>query len=248
MIRLVKIELLKLRTTPAVWVTAVLTLLLVVVPLLTTVLLAGRPGTAPLGSVANVSSALAIGAATSIEMLVLGIMMTAGEERYRTSLTSFLAEPRRSRVLFAKLLTACILGTLSGAVAFGTTLALAIPLYASRGVSNLPVNVPALWVGTALVTGCYGLLGVALGAVTRNSVTALVVTFVWVAVIEASVLVPLFPDIARWLPTRAGVALTSTGQHGATLLHPVTAAVVLVAWAAAVSLIANYTTQHREPR
>ena len=84
MIRLVRIELLKLRTTPALWVTIALTGLLTAASVFATVLLAGQPGTAPLGSVENVSKVLAVGAATSAVMLVLGIMIAAGEDRHRT--------------------------------------------------------------------------------------------------------------------------------------------------------------------
>jgi hypothetical protein len=248
MTHMIRIEFLKLRTTPALWATAALTLVLIVVSVATTVLLAGRPGTSSLGSVANVSSALAIGAATSVEMLVLGIMISAGEDRHRTTLSAYLAEPRRERVLVAKLIAASILGAVGGALSFGATLALAIPLYDARGIHHLPVNIAALWLGTIVITACYGLLGVSLGALTRNSVTAMVTAFIWFAVIEASLLAPLFPTVAKWLPTRAGVALTTADQHGSALLPPLVAAAVLVGWASLVSVTANFTTLHREPR
>jgi len=248
MIHLVRIELLKLRTTPAAWVTLGLTLLVTVASVLTTTLLAGMPGTAPLGSVENVSKVLAVGAATSMVMLVLGIMIAAAEDRHRTSLGTFLAEPRRGRVLVAKLVTAGGLGALGGAVTFGVDLAIAMPIYSLRGVHDLPVDVGGLWLGTTLITACYGLLGVALGALTRNTVAAIVGALVWVTVIELSVLQPLVPAVAKWLPTGAGVALTTSGDVSAALLPPATAALVLVAWAAAVALIASRITLRRELR
>jgi ABC-2 type transport system permease protein len=247
MIRLVRIELLKLRTTPALWVTLGLTLMLTVASVFTTVLLAGRPGTAPLGSVENVGKVLAVGAATSTVMLVLGIMIMAGEDRHRTHLGTYLAEPRRGRVLVAKMLTAGGLGAIGGATTFGLALAVAVPLYVSKGVHHLPVDVGALWLGTTLITACFGLLGVALGALTRNTVTAIIGALVWVGVIELGILQPLLPALAKWLPTGAGVALT-TAAASPSLLPPAAAALVLVGWAVLVSLVASRITLRRELR
>jgi hypothetical protein len=247
MIHLVRVELLKLRTTPAVFVALALAFFLTVASVLTTILLAGQPGTAPLGSVENVSHVLSIGVVTSFSMLILGVMLTAGEDRHRTSLSTYLAEPRRGRVLLAKLVTAALVGGLGGAAVFGLDLAIALPVYAARGVHHLPVDVAALWTGTTLLTACFGLLGVALGALTRNTVAAIVGALVWAAVIELSVLQPLFPSFAKWLPTGAAVSLTVATDHSG-MLSPASAALVLVGWAAAVALLASRITLRRELR
>lgn len=247
MTNLVRIELLKLRTTPGVYVALALGFLLTLASVVTTILLAGKPGTSPVGSVDNVSHVLAIGVVTSFSMLILGIMLTAGEDRHRTSLGTYLAEPRRSRVLVAKLVTAALVGGVGGAAIFGFDLAIALPVFATQGVHDLPVNVAALWVGTTLLTACFGLLGVALGALTRNTVAAIIGALVWAAVIELAVLKPLFPSLARWLPTDAAVSLTTATDHGA-LLPPALAALVLVGWASLVALLAARVTLSRELR
>jgi ABC-2 type transport system permease protein len=246
--RLVRIELLKLRTTPALWVTLAGTALLTIVSVFTTVLLAGQPGTEPLGSVPNVSKVLAVGVVSSIVMLVLGIMISAAEDRHRTSLSTYLAEPRRGRVLVAKMVTAGGLGTVGGAGTFALALAVAIPLYAAKGVHQLPVNVGALWLGTTLMTACYGLLGVALGALTRNTVAAIIGALAWVGVVELGLLQPLIPAFAKWLPTGAGRALTSVGPGQPDHLAPAVAALVLVGWAVTVATTASTITLRREPR
>ena len=131
---------------------------------------------------------------------------------------------------------------------FGLALAVAVPLYAARGVRHLPVGVGALWLGTILITACYGLLGVALGALTRNTVSAIIGALVWVGVIELALLQPLLPALAKWLPTGAGVALTSSDPTGKNLLPAGTAALVLVGWAAVVSLLSSRITLRRELR
>ena len=81
MIRLVRLELLKMRTTPAMWVTGGVIAGLTLMSCVVTILLAGKNGTAPLGTASNVSRALAVGAATSVGMLLLGITISAGEDR-----------------------------------------------------------------------------------------------------------------------------------------------------------------------
>ena len=247
MTTLIRIELMKLRTTPAAFVALALAFFLTCASVLTTILLAGQPGTTPVGSVDNVSHVLAIGVVTSFSMLILGVMLSAGEDRHRTSLGTYLAEPRRGRVLLAKLVTAALTGALGGAVIFGLDLAIALPLYAARGVNHLPVDVASLWIGTTLLTACFGLLGVALGALTRNTVAAIIGALVWAAVIELAVLQPLFPSLAKWLPTGAAVSLTTATDHSALLAPPI-AALVLVGWAALVAMLAARITLRRELR
>jgi ABC-2 type transport system permease protein len=247
MIHLVRIELLKLRTTPAIYVASAIALFLTITSVLTTILLAGQPGTAALGSVDNVSHVLAIGVVTSFSMLILGVMLSAGEDRHRTTLSTYLAEPRRGRVLVAKLVTAALVGAVGGAAVFGLDLAIALPVYAAKGVHHLPVDVLSLWTGTTLLTACFGLLGVALGSLTRNPVAAIIGALAWAGVIELAVLQPLFPSAAKWLPTGAAVSLTVATGHSA-LLPPGGAAMVLVGWAAAVSWLASRITLGREPR
>ena len=68
---------------------------------------------------------------------------------------------------------------LAGALIFGLDLAIALPVYAAKGVHHLPVDIATLWTGTTLLTACFALLGVALGALTRNTVAAIVGALVW---------------------------------------------------------------------
>lgn len=248
MITLVRIELLKMRTTPASWLTGAVIAALTVVSGVVTILLAGKSGAAPLGSAANVSRALAVGAATSVGMLVLGITIAAGEDRHRTALGTYLAEPRRGRILIAKLVTGSLVGAMLGAGAFLFDLGVAVPLYAVKGVRHLPINVEEIGAGTVLATACFGMLGVALGALTRNTVASIVGALVWVGVVELAILQPTFPSVGEWLPAASSKALTNLGQNDPGLLNPAVAAIVLVGWGAALSLLASRVTVRREVR
>ena len=111
----------------------------------------------------------ATGVVSSNVMLVLGIMIAAGEDRHRTCWRR--SWPSRDAN------GSCWPSSArrpAGPGVRGTHvrlhLAVAVPLYATRGVHHLPVSIAALWLGTTLLTACFGLLGVALGALTRNTV------------------------------------------------------------------------------
>jgi hypothetical protein len=248
MTNLARIELVKLRTTPALFATAALVMGLCVTAVVYTVIMAGKRGTPALGSVANVERAFSQPAAIgSTAVLILGILAIAGEYRHRTILGTFLAEPRRARVLIAKLLVLGAVGAVLGAITFGLCAAVGVPLYAARGVHHLPVSLATFWVGTALCAACFGLLGVALGAVTRNAVAAIVIGILWTQLIEVTVLRNAAPDVARWLPTGAAMALTTTDRSNQ-VLPPAVAAVVLVGWALLLTALACVFAVRREVR
>src|SRR6478672_11828304 len=128
---------------------------------------------------------------------------------------------------------------------FGLALAIAVPTFASRGVHQLGVDVPQLWLGAALASACFALLGVALGAVTRNTVGAIVAALVWAQLIEVTILQNLIPSLAKWLPTGAAVALTTVGDN-AKLLSPYAAAAALAGWTAVLCLVAAVISMRRE--
>src|SRR4051812_8327422 len=82
--RSVAIELFKLRTTPGAYVALALVTVLTVASVVSGIELAGHKGTAPLGSVDNINKTLAVSGLTSLVMLVMGILVAAGEFRHRT--------------------------------------------------------------------------------------------------------------------------------------------------------------------
>jgi ABC-type transport system involved in multi-copper enzyme maturation permease subunit len=243
---LVKVELLKLRTTPALYICAAVVAGLTAVSVVANIMLAGKSGTPELGTVENVNKVFSVAALSTMVALAVGIVMVAGEYRHRTIMGSYLAEPRRGRVAIAKLTTAAGIGAVTGAVAFGLAAAIAIPMFAAKGVHHLPIDIGRMWWGAALASSCFGMLGVALGSAARHTVGAIVGAVIWVQVIEVAVLQPSVPSLAKWLPTGAGVALTSSGKDAASLLAPGMAALVLVGWAAALTFAAARVSLSRE--
>lgn len=248
MIALARIEMRKLTTTPALYVAAGIIAVLTVASVAAGIMLAGYHGTPALGSEPNVTKTLSIAALSSMIMLVLGVLATAGEFRHRTAMWTFLAEPRRGRVLAAKLVTLAALGTVVGALAFGLALAIALPWYAAKGVHTLPVPLTSLWIGAALSGACYGLFGAALGALTRNTVGAILGGLAWVQIVEVGLLQHFWPALAKWLPTGAAVAVTTPAGQAPGLLSPGVAALVLTGWALALALVAARVSLRRELR
>lgn len=248
MIRLLGEELFKLRTTPAAWVALAVTVGLGIASVLSNILVPVQPGGPAFGSEDHVNHALSVAALTSMVMLAMGILVMAGEYRHRTIDQTYLGEPHRHRVLVAKLATVAGLGALLGAVTFGLAYATAVAVYSARGVDSLPVDLTQLWLGAVLASAAYGLLGVALGSVTRNTVAAIVGGIGWAMIVEIGILQSVVPEVAKWLPTGAGVAVTSVGSAGDGLLTPGVAAVVLVGWAAVLAGSAARFTLTREAR
>ena len=242
------IEYRKLMSTPAAYVAGGVMVGLAVVGLVTNVLLAGTNGQPALGTAAGVSKSFSVSAVTGMTMLVLGILVMAGEFRHRTILATYLGEPRKGRVLVAKLVLMGLLGAVAGAVVFGLTVGIAVPLYAAKGVHTLPIDIGRYWLGATLATGCYALLGVAVGALVRNTVGAVLGALVWVQVVEQLFLANVFPELAKWLPTGAAVGLTVPANPGQDVLSPGVALLVLLGWTAVVSVLATVVNARRELR
>jgi ABC-2 type transport system permease protein len=248
MINLIKIEMLKLRTSPAFYATALAALVLSLGASITNVLIKPGHGDPAIGSAANAQDVLSqAGAVGSQAIFILGILVVAGEYRHRTIMGAFLAQPRRFRVIVAKMAMMGGVGAALGAVIYAITTAAAVQVYASKGVHHLPVSLVNLGLGTVVSGACYGLLGVAVGALARNTVAAVIGGIVWIQVLEVAVLENAAPSVAKWLPVGAARGLTSVGSSLDVLSRPASAA-VLVVWAAGLVLLAGAISTRRELR
>jgi ABC-type transport system involved in multi-copper enzyme maturation permease subunit len=246
MTSLIRLEILKLRTTPSFYVTVVASFGLALVSAITNVLLPVNKGEPSVGSREHVAHVLnQPGAVVSMAMFILGVLIVAGEYRQRTILQTFLAEPRRGRVVVAKLITTGVLGAAIAAVTYAVTVAAVVPLYAGKGVHHLPVDVVSLGLGTVLSGACYGLLGVAVGALTRNTVAAIIAGLIWIQLVEVGILENAVPSFAKWLPAGAAQGLTAI-DAASNVLPRAVAAITLVTWAAVLVAAATRLSIRRE--
>ena len=181
MIALVKAELLKLRTLRS---TAYAAAGLLLITLLTAGLAMGDAGDKNFSTPAELrDTVLAIGYAAVFFLAVLGANAAAGEYRHGTISQRFLASPARRRVLLAKLVTYALVGLVVALVVTAIAAPLAEAVVSSKGYTLDLGDAGLLLVGHITVaTMLAGMLGVVVGALTRNPTTAMVVIFgVWIA-------------------------------------------------------------------
>jgi len=207
-IDLVRTELLKLATTRMVY--GFLGGLLVIVGLANII---GALVTPAVDLVGEENQAAFFGAAASgiIFVLLLGVMLMAGEFRHGTITQTLLITPNRWKVLGAKLLAGAILGLAFGVLAEGFSLLTAVPLLTLRGIDfELGNEGLGLMVGTLLATTLSAMFGVALATLIRNQVFAIILVFAVFLIVEPIVagLIDLkWPQIPKYFPSAATTAV-----------------------------------------
>lgn len=188
-----------------------------------------------LESTDGIRRALSVTGTGAIIVLLVGIIISAGEYRHGTAADTFLTTPRRHRVVTAKLSVGAGLGLAAGAVISLACVGLASVLYNLEG-ATFPFDDVEVWLtlgGTLVYTTLFAVIGVALGSLVRNQVLAVALALAWLAVVE-HILVNLAPDIGRWLPAAAGQAIVRTPLDD--LLSPLAATAVLAAYGAVITL------------
>lgn len=189
---------------------------------------------------------------TTFVPALLGTVAVASEYRHRTITTTALFAPRRWTSLAAKLVAytggGLAYGVLAAAVAAGS-------LFGVAALKNVTLGLPA---GTilaslgrvALTMAVYTLLGVAVGALLRNQVTALAVVGAYFYMIETVLmLVPGIKVVYPFLPGGATASLTGftylaeaiadqTGSAAASLLPAPVGGAVLLGYALVAAAIA----------
>lgn len=175
--------------------------LLALVGVITTGMTLGVPILAPTNFEQSHASYLRLAALGLIILLpVVAILMLTGEWSQRSIITTFTQEPRRMRVINAKLVVSMMLGGL-GAVFGGVVTAGGIGLAAISGRSlDSDLTVGAI-VGYLLFVLINVLAGVALGALLHNSAAAIAVSFALPAIF--AVLGTASKFVSEWIDTES---------------------------------------------
>jgi ABC-2 type transport system permease protein len=191
-------------------------------------------------SVAGQQGAIGHVGLVSLFALLLGVIIVAGEYRHRTITDAFLAVPRRSRLLAAKLVVALggglALGLLSAVTALVTT---AIWL-AAKGATLSGGGVWRTVLGGIGWNVAFAALGVGLGALIANLLAAVVAALAWLALVEG-IVGQLVGGGAKWLPFALGTALEGRGGPS-----PWQAALALTAYAAVFVAAGVVATDRRD--
>ncbi|WP_062463569.1 ABC transporter permease [Demequina soli] len=185
--------------------------------------------------------------------LAFGAIIVTSEFRHRTIATTLLAEPRRSRVIAAKLVAAVPFALLYGLVAAAVAVGVGAPALAIAGGETM-LGDPEVWrtLGlTVAAMAAWMLVGVGFGTAVTNQVAVVVGLLVWTQLVEPLLRVAAgfwsaAEPVARFLPGAAGEAVVGTSFYSAsglaTLLPEWAGLAVLLGYGLVAALIGWRTT------
>jgi len=253
MTRLIRVELLKLRTTRMGYgllaTAAGLTALFAV--------LNATRGDA-LDTASGLTTQITVGVWALLLAAVFGATVSSGEFRHSTATLTYLATPHRNRVLVAKSAAAACAGAVFGLTGYAIAAGTGLVFVAAHGY-HLAVGTGAMTrdgagyvVGAALLAA----VGCGLGSLIRSQLAAIIGVFVWTMVIE-SLLGGLFASVRPYLPYAAATTMAGArigfsafgpahGVAGGTPLPFAAAATLVAAVAAVLSLLAARTTVQKD--
>lgn len=214
MTRLVRAELLKVRTTRLLlW----LALLIVGLEVLVISLNVFQRGLDELHRVNTQRDVVGIAAVSALISLILGIVASAGEYGHGTISHTFLVTPVRERVVAAKLVSAAVFGAALALVSAAFAWGFAALLLSTRSIplhlgSRVALYLLLGTIGAAAITGA---LGVGLGSVLRRQTAGVVLALVWLLVAE-----PLLgiANAQKYAPGHAIAAVVEAGANGSDVL------------------------------
>jgi ABC-2 type transport system permease protein len=243
--RLVAAEWLKLRTTRVLWASVPAVVLLSAVAVAGLALSSEVAGVALLEPTEGVrNAALHLTSTGAVLVIVLGIVISAGEYRTQTATDTFLTTPRRSRVVAAKLAIGAIVGLALGALGAAVGLPVAYVWFEAEGTA-FPAGDEEVWLilgGVVIYAVLFGVLGVAFGCLVRNQLVAVVSALTVVLLLE-QLLTQGGVSMAEWFPGNAGAAVVRTPGE---FLDPAAGAALLLAYALVIALAGMVVVARRD--
>jgi hypothetical protein len=249
MIRLLRAEFLKLRTTQ-VW----FWLLLGVIAVSGLLIVGGLAPSNGVQDASDVPDLFASASTAYIVVFTLGVLGVTTEFRYQTITATLLVTPSRWAVVTAKMITYAILGVAYALVAVATQLAVAVPWLAAKDidVDYGSDHVVHAILGVFAVVALYGIIGLGVGALVHNQIVAVVVGIIFLLVLQNIIL--LIPGVRyAWPYTPNGASqaiLHTTGStevtDGVHLLSAGGGVVVLLLWAFVPAILGAAITMNRD--
>lgn len=183
------------------------------------------PGDAP-QIPADGMAAILYSSATSVGYvfpLLIGTLMVTAEFRHKTLTPTFLATPRRGRVLWAKLVVGTVLGVLFGVIGVIASVAPSAGFLAGFGLDT-ELGDPDIWAMVGRMILAYVLwvfIGIGVGALVRNQVGAIVGVLVFTQFLEpvaraAASFVDGVTTVTQYLPGAASDALVGASVFAVT--------------------------------
>jgi ABC-type transport system involved in multi-copper enzyme maturation permease subunit len=193
-----------------------------------------------------------IGLGTGIGSLfaaLLGALSISGEIRHGTIRPTFLASPRRERVLAAKIAASALAGLGVGLLAEALTAGLEAAGLAARGVHiELAADEYAqLLAGGALAAALFAAIGVGVGAIVRNQVATVVGLCVWLLFLEPLLLGDV-PEAAKFGPGASAGAIAGAiqGRTADDLVAPLLGVLLLAVYTAIATAVGSSAITRRD--
>lgn len=179
-------------------------------------------------------------------VLVLGIRSYTDEARHGTLVPTLLSSPVRRRVVGAKVVVIGLASVTFAIAAVASVLAVASLVLSIDGVAVTVGSVGslvALIVKVVSVCVLWSTIGVGVGMIVSHQVAAIVGSLMWLFAVE-NLLDGLVPSLARFLPGHAGMSALGVASYDT--LAPLTAAGLLVGWAAACVALGSRRFHRRD--
>ena len=195
--------------------------------------------TAPLTTPAGQRTlfAVASGGANTLVAVLAAIGITS-EFRHKTASATFLATPRRTSVVAAKLVTYAATGAAYAVTSLLVVAVIAVPWLTAKDIdiNLLGGGLPGTYAGVMADVVIFALLGVGLGALLRNQVAAVVGLLVYRFVAEPILTgIPALGDWTIYLPGSASAALTQVSLTTQEYLQAWQGGLVLAGYALALA-------------
>lgn len=196
--------------------------------------------------------------------LAMGVLLITGEYRHKTISATFLSTPNRWVVLVSKMVAVAVTGALYAVLHAAASVAGAAPII--KFVKNQPTLLaePKVWesLGIGILAFIiWMLLGFSIGMLIRNQIAAVLIavgaTFIIQIALNIIFTVKEWYSAMKWIPGNltSNMLITSDPLAGQTV-NPQTqaqyfdhwwqAALVLIAYAAALSIIGAWLTTRRD--
>jgi len=184
--------------------------------------------------------------------LVLGVTGMTAEHRYQTVTPTFLASPRRGRVVVGKAVSHLAVGAAYGIVAVLTAVVAGGAVVLIRG-HDLGLDADGLWRAMLLAVlgvAVWTLVGIGIGTMIRNQVAAILVAVAFTFLVEPLVSIGLYAldrdSVAKFLPSSASSAMTSPPSSFGDLLPWWAGALVLLGYATVFAAVGVLLSARRD--
>jgi ABC-2 type transport system permease protein len=257
MIRLVRIELLKLRTTRLTYGLLAIAAGLTAFDAVLRASQAGHSNFLPLHTSAGLSNVLTITGFAMLMSCVLGVTVSSGEFRHSTATLTYLATPVRTKVLAAKAIAAAAAGLVFGAAGSAVTTGISLAFVAGHhyAITVAGTTIARYALGAVVGSALLAAAGVGLGSLIRSQLAAVIGVFAWAFFVE-SITGGFFNSIGPYLPFTAATTIAGSrlggggfgfgGSSSAAPLPFLAAAALVLGVAAVISAVAARTTVQKD--